>query len=104
MCQLIQLHRDHWLAKSINVAAESLRLLQHARTVGTKNLFPLTVMNSVNAQYVRIIQLALGEAERQPERQCAQVKLVKTPLDYARELHLVRTAYSHPRGTSSGHA
>ena len=30
LCQLVQLRRDHWLAKSRNVTAESLRLLRHA--------------------------------------------------------------------------
>ena len=56
LCQLVQLRRDHWLAKSRNVEAESLRLLRHARTIGTRNLFPSPVMNSVSAQYVQHIQ------------------------------------------------
>ena len=48
VCYIVQLRRDHWLAKSRNVAAESLRLLRHACTIGTRNLFPSPVMNSVN--------------------------------------------------------
>ena len=101
LCQLVQLRRDHWLAKSRNVAADSLRLLRHARTVGTRSLFPSTVMNNVNAQYVQNIQtsafLNLATSSLQVKQKgnrnehANRLGSLRPPPDYAREPHLART-------------
>ena len=56
LCQWVQLRRDHWLEKSIQIPIEHLQQLRHARTLGIRNLFPAPVLDEVNKQCVQNLQ------------------------------------------------
>ena len=56
LCQWVQLCKDHWLEKSIQIPIEHLQKLRHARTVGMRNLFPAPVLDEVIKQCVQYLQ------------------------------------------------
>ena len=50
LCQWVQLRRDHWLDKSIQIPIEHLQRLRHSRMLGMRNLFPAPLLD-VRAEY-----------------------------------------------------
>ena len=56
LCQWVQLRRDHWLDKSIQIPIEHLQQLRHSRMLGMRNLFPAPLLDEVNKTCVQNLQ------------------------------------------------